>query len=101
MLNTQHLITFKALVETGSFTKTAKLLGLTQPAVSQHIQKLERELGEPLLIRHGRTTDMTPAGEVLLQHIKELEACYEGFMESWHGYLERKSNGIVTSIKSA
>ena len=98
MLNTQHLITFKALVETGSFTKTAKQLGLTQPAVSQHIQKLERELGEPLLIRHGRTTDMTPAGEVLLQHIKELETCYEGFMASWQGYLERKSNGIVTAI---
>jgi molybdate transport repressor ModE-like protein len=101
MLNTQHLITFKALVETGSFTKTAKQLGLTQPAVSQHIQKLERDLGEPLLIRHGRSTDMTPAGEVLLQHIQELEACYENFMASWKSHLESKSNDIVTAIKSA
>lgn len=101
MLNTQHLITFKALVETGSFTKTAKQLGLTQPAVSQHIQKLERELGEPLLIRHGRTTDMTPAGEVLLQHITELEACYEGFIVSWKSHLESKSNEVFQANKSA
>ncbi|NLQ18416.1 LysR family transcriptional regulator [Marinomonas sp. M1K-6] len=90
MLNTQHLVTFKVLVETGSFTKTAKLLGLTQPAVSQHIQKLERCLGEPLLLRHGRTTDVTPAGEILLQHIKELEICYEGFIASWQSYLTVK-----------
>ncbi|NVK72072.1 LysR family transcriptional regulator [Marinomonas sp. CT5] len=101
MLNTQHLITFKALVETGSFTKTAKLLGLTQPAVSQHIQKLERDLGEPLLIRHGRITDMTPAGEVLLQHIKELEACYDGFILSWQNYLTSKSTDVFQASKSA
>mgnify|MGYP000023504909 CR=1 FL=1 len=95
MLNTQHLMTFKALVETGSFTKTAMLLGLTQPAVSQHIQKLERCLGEPLLVRRGRTTDITPAGGVLLQHIKELELCYDDFMASWQHYLAVKSSDVV------
>ena len=101
MLNTQHLVTFKSLVETGSFTKTAKQLGLTQPAVSQHIQKLERQLGEPLLIRHGRTTDMTAAGEVLLQHITELEACYDDFIRSWQGYLEGRSTEVFLETKSA
>ncbi|BFM48967.1 LysR family transcriptional regulator [Marinomonas sp. THO17] len=83
MLNTQHLMTYKALVETGSFTRTAKQLGLTQPAISQHIQKLEKELGESLLIRHGRSIELTPAGEVLLKHIDELEGCYQDFMSSW------------------
>ncbi|GGN27070.1 MULTISPECIES: LysR family transcriptional regulator [Marinomonas] len=101
MLNTQHLITFKALVDTGSFTKTAKLLGLTQPAVSQHIQKLEREMGEALLIRHGRTTNMTPAGEVLLQHIYDLEACYANFMASWKSHLDSQLEDVVTATKSA
>jgi len=90
MFNTQHLSTFKALVETGSFTQTARQLGLTQPAVSQHIQKLERGLGEPLLIRHGRTTEMTEAGKILLQHIKELEVCYDDFSKSWQMYVETK-----------
>lgn len=88
MLNTQHLMTYKALVETGSFTLTAKQLGLTQPAISQHIQKLEKELGETLLIRHGRRIELTPAGKVLLKHIDQLEGCYRDFMTSWERVAE-------------
>ena len=91
MFNTQHLMTFKVLVETGSFTRTAKQLGLTQPAVSQHIQKLECGLGEPLLIRHGRTTEITNAGKILLDHIKALEKCYDNFTASWQVYLMTKN----------
>ncbi|ETX11029.1 LysR family transcriptional regulator [Marinomonas ushuaiensis DSM 15871] len=91
MFNTQHLMTFKALVETGSFTRTAKQLGLTQPAVSQHIQKLESDLGERLLIRHGRTTEITKAGELLLNHIKALEKCYDSFSMSWQVHLMTKN----------
>lgn len=91
MLNTQHLITFRTLVETGSFTQTARKLGLTQPAVSQHIQKLEKGLGEPLLIRHGRSTELTEAGEVLFQHVQELGDCYEKFIEQWQGFVSNKS----------
>jgi len=91
MFNTQHLMTFKVLVETGSFTRTAKQLGLTQPAVSQHIQKLESGLGEPLLIRHGRTTEITSAGKILLNHIKALEKCYDSFAASWQVHLMAKS----------
>ncbi|PYF83124.1 regulatory helix-turn-helix LysR family protein [Marinomonas alcarazii] len=101
MLNTQHLITFKALVQTGSFTKTAKQLGLTQPAVSQHIQKLERDLGEALLLRHGRTTEMTPAGRILLQHIQELEVCYNDFIASWQNYLENQFADETETAKHA
>ncbi|MBJ7539111.1 LysR family transcriptional regulator [Marinomonas transparens] len=90
MLNTQHLLTFKTLVEVGSFTRTAKLLGLTQPAVSQHIQKLEAKLDGSLLIRHGRSTEMTEAGKVLYKYVKELELCYEAFMVAWSANLVEK-----------
>ncbi|MCV2403281.1 LysR family transcriptional regulator [Marinomonas sp. C2222] len=88
MLNTHHLTTFKILAETSSFTKTAQQLGLTQPAVTQHIQKLESELGEALLVRHGRTTEITEAGELLLRHIKSLETCYKKFQNKWHSVLK-------------
>ncbi|CUB02465.1 LysR family transcriptional regulator [Marinomonas fungiae] len=90
MLNTQHLITFRTLVETGSFTQTARKLGLTQPAVSQHIQKLEKGLGEPLLIRHGRSTELTEAGEVLYRHVQDLGNCYEEFVNQWQSYVAHK-----------
>lgn len=100
MLNTQHLITFRTLVETGSFTQTARKLGLTQPAVSQHIQKLEKGLGEPLLIRHGRSTELTEAGEVLYKHVQDLGNCYERFVSQWKGYIANK-NAEDRSRKSA
>lgn len=98
MFNTHHLMTFKVLVETGSFTRTAKQLGLTQPAVSQHIQKLECSLGEPLLIRHGRTTEVTSAGKILLNHIKALEKCYDSFTTSWQVYLMAKNKSSESQV---
>ncbi|TDO98740.1 LysR family transcriptional regulator [Marinomonas balearica] len=99
MLNTQHLTTFKVLVETGSFTQTAKLLGLTQPAVSQHIQKLEKGLGNALLIRHGRRTELTSAGKLLFDHVRELEKCYDRFVKVWQR--ESNLNAQVIEKKSA
>ena len=55
MLNAQWLETFTALSETGSMTRTAAALNMTQPGVSQHVKKLEAQLGTPLLRRDGRT----------------------------------------------
>jgi DNA-binding transcriptional LysR family regulator len=83
VLNSQHLITFKLLVEQESFTQTARSLGITQPAVSQHIQKLEHELGRVLLIRHGRKIELTNAGKTLYQHAQDLEKEYQDLMTRW------------------
>ena len=63
MLNAQWLETFTALSETGSMTRTAAALNMTQPGVSQHVKKLEAQLGTPLLRRDGRSFTLTPAGE--------------------------------------
>ena len=97
MLNTQHLITFKTLVETGSFTQTARQLGLTQPAVSQHIQKLEKGLGQVLLIRHGRSTELTDAGQLLYNHVMDLDQCYEAFVAQWQKYVAKAGREMRTS----
>ena len=66
MLNAQWLETFTTLAETGHFTRTAVQLGMTQPGVSQHLRKLEGQLGQPLISRHGKTFILTPAGEAAL-----------------------------------
>ncbi|MEG3641133.1 LysR family transcriptional regulator [Magnetococcus sp. PR-3] len=65
MINPTFLRTFMCVVETGHFTQTAKRLHMTQPGVSQHIQKLERQLEQPLLNRHGKSFELTVAGEQL------------------------------------
>ena len=72
MLNPQWLASFAALAELGGFTRAANRLGLTQAAVSQHVQHLENALG-PLLIRRPRSIELTPAGEALLDYCNQVE----------------------------
>lgn len=67
MINQQWLQTFLALVEVGHFTQTAEKLYMTQPGVSQHIRKLEEQVGVPLLKRIGKRFELTREGEVLYQ----------------------------------
>lgn len=65
MLNAQWLETFTVLSETGHFTRAADRLGMTQPGVSQHLRKLEAQLGQPLISRHGKGFELTSAGEAV------------------------------------
>ena len=53
---------FKAIVETGSFSEAAELMHISQSAVSQQIQSLERDLNVALIERHNRRFTVTPAG---------------------------------------
>ncbi|MCY0096438.1 LysR family transcriptional regulator [Hoeflea ulvae] len=66
MLNSGWLDTFTTLCETGHFTRTAELRGMTQPGVSQHLRKLEDQVGHPLISRQGKGFSLTPAGEAVL-----------------------------------
>lgn len=66
MLNGQWLETFVTLCTTGHFTKAAVKLHMTQPGVSQHLKKLELQVGQPLITRDGKRFTLTPAGEAVL-----------------------------------
>lgn len=66
-----QLESFVALGRHGSFTRAAEELHLTQPAVSRHVQKLERELGRALLARRRGAIALTPAGERFLEYARE------------------------------
>ncbi|MCE0504208.1 LysR family transcriptional regulator [Roseivivax sp. GX 12232] len=65
MLNATWLETFTALCEAGHFTRAAERLGMTQPGVTQHVQKLEAQVGQALISRSGKSFSLTPAGEAL------------------------------------
>jgi len=65
MLNATWLETFTTLCETGHFTRSADVLGMTQPGVSQHVQKLEAQVGKSLIAREGKSFTLTPAGEAV------------------------------------
>ncbi|WP_386683456.1 LysR family transcriptional regulator [Loktanella sp. R86503] len=65
MLNATWLETFTTLCETGHFTRTAMRLNMTQPGVSQHLRKLEDQIGQSLMTRQGKSFNLTPAGEAV------------------------------------
>ena len=60
-----RLQTFLTLCETGSYTKTAEQLHITQPAVSQHIKFLEKEYGAKLFVYAARRLQLTEKGKQL------------------------------------
>lgn len=72
MLNLDSLKVFLAVAEHGSFSEAGRNLHLSQPAVSQIIQGLERQLGLLLFIRHARTVQLTEGGHVLVSMAREL-----------------------------
>ncbi|MGE3277057.1 MAG: LysR substrate-binding domain-containing protein [Vicinamibacterales bacterium] len=67
-----QLEAFLAVVREGSFSGAAKVLYRTQPAVTQIVQRLEREIGQPLFDRSSRRGVLTDAGRVLVEHAERL-----------------------------
>jgi len=82
MFNAQYFRTYMMLVETGSFTQTARKLDMTQPGVSQHVRKLEEYLGRSLLNRHGRRFSLTDPGRRAYDYAVKLFAEHEHFRHS-------------------
>ncbi len=71
-MNHQLLRTFVTVAEQLSFTEAAKILNLSQPAVSHHIQSLEAYYDTPLFYRNYRQIRLTEAGTVLYDHALDL-----------------------------
>ncbi|MCG1032197.1 LysR family transcriptional regulator [Bacillus amyloliquefaciens] len=72
-LNLGQLATFRLVVQRGSFSAAADLLGLSQPAVSLQIRQLEQFLQARLIERTGRGIKATAAGLALLTHGERIE----------------------------
>ena len=66
----QKLLTFIKVVEYKNYTKAAEALNLTQPAVSQHIKKLEAHYGLPLIEMKGKAINLTKQGEIVYNYVQ-------------------------------
>ena len=71
-MDTTRLRVFREVARKGSFTGAAGALHISQPAVSQHVARLEQEVGCPLFERSSRRVRPTAAGEVFLRHVEAL-----------------------------
>ncbi len=89
-----HLKTFIRIVESGSLTRAAEQLNLTQPAVTKQLAQLEEEFHTQLLVRQGRKFYMTPTGEVFYHYAKRVllavDQTYEAIEE-----MERPGQGEI------
>lgn len=79
----RHLRSFVAVAEELHFSRAATRLHIEQPAISQQIRQLERELGATLFERTTRRVELTVAGKVLLDHARRvLDALERGVSDT-------------------
>lgn len=69
---TDLLRTLVIVVDQRSFTRAARILGVTQPAVSAHIKRLQTILGSELFDRSGPGLNLTPKGELIVNYARRL-----------------------------
>lgn len=70
------LETLLVVAEEKSFTKAAAILSLTQPAVSNHISLLEKEIGVKIFFRNKGDVRITPEGEIVIKYAKRIKSLY-------------------------
>jgi len=99
---------FISVVESGSFSESARRLGLSQPSVSRQINGLEAQLGVRLLQRTTRSLSLTEAGQVyyekarLIQRaVTEASQAISGFKDSPSGLLRISAPHTWTEAKIA
>jgi DNA-binding transcriptional LysR family regulator len=71
-MNLRHLEHLLALADTGSFSRAAEKLHITQSALSRSIQALEDDLGGPLVDRVGKKNELTPLGHSVLERASRI-----------------------------
>jgi len=71
-MNLRHLEHWLALADTGSFSRAAEKLHITQSALSRSIQALEEDLGGPLVDRVGKKNELTPLGRSVLDRARRI-----------------------------
>ena len=71
-MNLRHLEHWLALADTGSFSRAAEKLHITQSALSRSIQALEEDLGGTLVDRVGKKNELTPLGRSVLERSRRI-----------------------------
>jgi len=67
-----HIETFLAVLDSGSFSQAAQKLNRTQPAISLSIKRLEEEIGQVLFARSSKGGNLTEAGKTLYSYARKM-----------------------------
>ncbi|MBP8790573.1 MAG: LysR family transcriptional regulator [Breznakibacter sp.] len=89
-----RLKVFQTVADNLSFTKAAKTLLISQPAVTRHINELERQLGVRLFRRLGNGIELTAEGDLLQSHARKIFSQYRAFEEEL-GRIQNVNSGSL------
>ena len=104
MIKRSHIRQFLAVVDTGSFTRAAQQIRVTQPALSTGVADLERLVGASLFIRNRRQIRLTEAGGRFLPIARDLERNFraaDGFGGVKEGNKPVLKLGVIRSTPGA
>ncbi|WFB10891.1 LysR family transcriptional regulator [Streptomyces sp. LX-29] len=88
------LRTFLSVYRTGGVAKAAASLGLSQPAVSQHLRAIEESMGRPLFARAGRGIAPTEVGHALAAQVAEHLDALEGAVGGMRSDADRDTGPV-------
>lgn len=94
-LHDRHLLYFVRVADAGGVSAAARSLGISQPALSAALRRLQRDTGIALFRSHGRGLGLTPEGAALLVHARSAVRA----MEDFSAHVRRLSagdDGVVT-----
>jgi len=94
-MDLRQLLTFRTVVDKGSFSHAAEELGISQPAVSFQIRALEERIGQRLLDRSGRRVTLTDAGRVVDTHARRMLALEDELLRDVAGLSDHLSGPLV------
>src|SRR6266404_920305 len=90
----RHLRYFCAVAENQGFSRSARLLHVSQSAISEQISDLEREIGVPLLIRGQQKIKLTPHGEIFLTEARKVLSASDRAVEM----AQRSARGEIGTL---
>ena len=82
----EYMREFVAIHDEGNFSRAARSLFMTQPALSRHMQELERELGVRLIDRDRHSVSLTEAGERAYKGFRQILRSYDRLTDDIAGY---------------
>lgn len=98
----KQLRAFCQVARLGSISRAADHLLSSQPAVSQQINKIEREVGRPLILRSGQSIQLTSAGqhlyEIAMPLVKRMDRLINTFSEEFRGGITESFNVATGQI---
>lgn len=100
-LDWNHIRAFHATATTGSLSKAARRLALTQPTLSRQVAALEQRLGIVLFERVGRRLALTETGRDLLAHVEAMGEAADGVSRAASGRAQAIAGPVSLSVTEA